>query len=373
MKRAALIIIAALLINGCDAEQAVDIYDNPATYDMHKTISDTMPEPVPISIPEPVAMLPINPLMLPISEESRVALRESMFIGEGAMPAAGGDGLVWYFSAFDSLRADGIPTYIMDITGRDVWYEWRAQFSGRGGARNRRELTLRSFIEDNNITKEDIISAQELDLRRTREEIESLINWARYGIPSSTTDPGWEYFWARLVFSLSDIEALFSGDVNLLWEAFPGYGVVQNNRAYSPEWILNNIRRAVLEEQIPMTEISRIIEMAEVFEVLDAVVAQANALLDEGITGIILNQTEVVLTVGESLTLTVFILPDTDSVAIWVSSNSGVATVDSSGVVTAINRGTATITATTVDGQEAVSEVLVVGGNVTPYNANGVV
>ena len=309
-----------------------------------------------------------------MSDENRTFSRESLFLGEGAGPAVGGDELVWYFSVFD-MRADSIHDYIMDIAGREAWDRWRAQFAGRGGTRNRRELTLISFIEDHNITKEDIISAQELTFNRPREEIEELSSWARYGIPPTITEPCSGGIW-RVVYSLSEIEALFSGNVHQLMEAFPGHGVVQNNRGYSPEWILNNIERAVLEEQIPMEDIWRIINRAEPFEQLDAVVAQAKAILEGGLTGLTLDPTEAVLHVGETLTIEAFVLPETDSIASWVSSDPSVAAVDSYGVVTGVSVGTATITATTADGEEATSEILVVGGdnpNIGDVNGDGVV
>ena len=234
-----------------------------------------------IYIPEPEESPPIDLFTIPITEENRIALRDSIFIGEGAGLVSGGDEWVWYVSIFD-MRADSIHGYIMDIPGQGAWERWLAQFPGYGGARNRREATLRSFIEDNNITKEDIINAQELVFERPREEIEELVNWARHGTPTVITDRGIEYFWERVVFSLSDLDALFSGDVQQIMDAFPGYGVIHNGNGYSPEWILNNIEAAVVEHQIPESEIWRIISMAEDFYQLDEVVSNAIAFLENG-------------------------------------------------------------------------------------------
>jgi len=58
------------------------------------------------------------------------------------------------------------------------------------------------------------------------------------------------------------------------------------------------------------------------------------------------------LTEGETLRLTATVLPGntTDKTVTWVSSDEAVATVDGTGLVTAIAAGTASITATTVDG-----------------------
>lgn len=63
-------------------------------------------------------------------------------------------------------------------------------------------------------------------------------------------------------------------------------------------------------------------------------------------TGIVLDQTELSLTVGESVTLTATVTPDnaTDKSVTWTSSDPAVATVEG-GEVTAIAEGGATITA----------------------------
>ena len=70
------------------------------------------------------------------------------------------------------------------------------------------------------------------------------------------------------------------------------------------------------------------------------------------VNGISLNNPSIKLAKGtdESLTVT-FLPPDaTDKVAVWTSSNESVATVDSSGKVTAVNVGSTIITATSHDG-----------------------
>jgi hypothetical protein len=74
------------------------------------------------------------------------------------------------------------------------------------------------------------------------------------------------------------------------------------------------------------------------------------------------------ITVGETVTLIATVLPtyaENKSVT-WTSSKTSVATVSSTGVVTAVASGTATITVTTVDGNEtATCEVTVTSGNET--------
>lgn len=69
------------------------------------------------------------------------------------------------------------------------------------------------------------------------------------------------------------------------------------------------------------------------------------------VTGVTLNQTELPLGVGSSSTLTATVAPEnaTNKAVTWSTSDEAVATV-ADGVVTAVAEGTATITATTVDG-----------------------
>ncbi|MEE1092630.1 MAG: Ig-like domain-containing protein [Prevotella sp.] len=65
-------------------------------------------------------------------------------------------------------------------------------------------------------------------------------------------------------------------------------------------------------------------------------------------TGISLNKTTAVLAVGEELTLNATVSPDnaTDKSVTWSSNDTGIATVDANGNVTAVAAGTAYITAT---------------------------
>ena len=76
------------------------------------------------------------------------------------------------------------------------------------------------------------------------------------------------------------------------------------------------------------------------------------------VTGVTLSQTSATLTAkGATVTLTANVSPSnaTDKSVTWKSSNTAVATVSSSGVVTAVANGTATITATTNSGGKSAS------------------
>ena len=75
------------------------------------------------------------------------------------------------------------------------------------------------------------------------------------------------------------------------------------------------------------------------------------------VTSITLNQTSASLKKGETLTLTATVAPSdaANKSVTWSSSNNSVATVSTSGVVTAVGEGTAVITVKTADGGKTAS------------------
>ena len=93
------------------------------------------------------------------------------------------------------------------------------------------------------------------------------------------------------------------------------------------------------------------------------------------VTGVTLDKTNLSLTVGGTEALTATVHPDnaTNKNIAWTSSNNSVATVDSTGTVTAVSAGTATITATAADGgYEATCTVTVTrsGGGTPTYSVS---
>jgi len=80
------------------------------------------------------------------------------------------------------------------------------------------------------------------------------------------------------------------------------------------------------------------------------------------VTGVSLNKTSLSLVAGKSETLTATVLPAeaTNRDVIWLSSAPGVATVNGSGLVTAVSPGTAEITVTTLGGGKTASCVVTV-------------
>ena len=92
------------------------------------------------------------------------------------------------------------------------------------------------------------------------------------------------------------------------------------------------------------------------------------------ISSVTLNKASLSLVKGTSETLIATISPSnaTNKTIVWSSSNTAVATVNSSGRVTAVDAGTATITATSSNGKSASCRVTVVTETYTvTFNANG--
>ena len=87
-------------------------------------------------------------------------------------------------------------------------------------------------------------------------------------------------------------------------------------------------------------------------------------------TGVTLNKTSLSLEVGGTSTLTATVAPSnaTDKTVTWKSNKTSVATVSSSGKVTAVAEGTATITATTVNNKTATCTVTVTSPSSTLKN-----
>lgn len=93
---------------------------------------------------------------------------------------------------------------------------------------------------------------------------------------------------------------------------------------------------------------------------------------DVAVTGVSLSKTTLALKVGENATLTATVAPDdaTEKGIDWASSNNAVATV-SSGKVTAIAEGTATITVTTKEGGKTAACVVTVTKDIPTPTGSG--
>ncbi len=98
------------------------------------------------------------------------------------------------------------------------------------------------------------------------------------------------------------------------------------------------------------------------------------------VTGVSLNQSTAQLQVGQNVQLNATVAPSnaTNKQVTWTVSNSGVASVSQSGVVTGVSPGTATVTATTADGNKTavcnvtvVSTTIVIGDSVRGLKKTG--
>ena len=83
--------------------------------------------------------------------------------------------------------------------------------------------------------------------------------------------------------------------------------------------------------------------------------AETKVTVTTNVEGITLDKTEGVLTVGNTVTVTATVTPDTATNAsvTWTSSDEAIATVDSEGKITAVAPGTATITAVSDNNPDA--------------------
>lgn len=102
-----------------------------------------------------------------------------------------------------------------------------------------------------------------------------------------------------------------------------------------------------------------VIELAIIIEDL-MLIPPLNSGIDFPVTSVSLNKTSSMLTVGESLSLVATVLPTNATIngVSWSSSNTAVAKVSTSGVVTAVGFGSATITVTTSNGgKKAICEI----------------
>ena len=220
-----------------------------------------------------------------LTESDRASLRENVLIGSGEMLRNSSDGRVWYYWAF-GFDYYFIPSHIISIVGNEAFDVWTLQFTSQGGKRDSREASLRTLIEDFGISKEEIIKAREDIYGMSIAEIDALVRWARsLDIDEiECPDTHWEAtLWADRP-SLSDLEALFSNDVEKMWAAFPGFGVLYEGRVYSPEWLMQNMDVAINEKLIPLYEIARVFDTAaNVFSLRDDVITNAEAIFQEAL------------------------------------------------------------------------------------------
>lgn len=114
----------------------------------------------------------------------------------------------------------------------------------------------------------------------------------------------------------------------------------------------DDVTLSVADESIAKLEGNKLVAVSDGTTKITAtsgiVKTSAKVTVTTNVEQIVLNKTEGVLTVGNSVTVTATVTPDnaTNTTVNWTSSDEKVATVDSNGKVTAVAAGNATITAT---------------------------
>lgn len=114
----------------------------------------------------------------------------------------------------------------------------------------------------------------------------------------------------------------------------------------------DDVTLSVADESIAKLEGNKLVAVSDGATKITAtsgiVKTSAKVTVTTNVEQIVLNKTEGVLTVGNSVTVTATVTPDnaTNTTVNWTSSDEKVATVDSNGKVTAVAAGNATITAT---------------------------
>jgi uncharacterized protein YjdB len=95
--------------------------------------------------------------------------------------------------------------------------------------------------------------------------------------------------------------------------------------------------------------------------------ARCTVTVDIPVTGVSVSKTSLSLKMGQSEALSAEVIPSdaADKTVTWKSSNTAVATVSSSGVVTGVKPGTATVTVTTNDGGKTATCAVTVQNNPT--------
>jgi len=239
-----------------------------------------------------------------ISNKPISYIQENLFLGATTidfLEEMGGAEMAWYFYIFDYWRlGNGVDGHFVDYVGIEAFNDWARHTSRQ---REWREPSLLHMIEYFGLTPQDLITAQEIAVGRPMSEQNILIERARIIRQTITPMTGAEIGIARAVgylyidglgainmdelngiglwevlFSISDIQAIFSNDVEQIWNAFPGYGIFYNGRAYSPEWIFQNISAAIHEHQLPLYEIERVFETAHAFGATIEIISNAEAI-----------------------------------------------------------------------------------------------
>jgi len=240
----------------------VDVYVSDNTYDNFEANTSIEIFPKTAELITNNTNESIEVASIALAYEEHILLRQHIFMGKGDMVITGGDGMSWYYRPF-GFDYHFIPMHVIDHIGGNEFHEWRVQFELLNPY-GLRDFSLRALVASFGISMNDMIVMHEEILGRPISEIDELVIWARtVDVPSTEcNDEAFKATVWRSWKSSSDFEALFSNDANVIWAAFPGFGVLYNDNVYSPEWILNNTERALYGELIPLSDIYRVLNTA---------------------------------------------------------------------------------------------------------------
>lgn len=201
-------------------------------------------------------------------------LQERIFVGQRRLNANsnldfGGDGEVWYTRAL-GWKFYSLTDRHVELAGTDLENSWELVNMWIDTLRDANGIpwgTIRDFIDYFDLVVDDFIAVEEAVHGMPMSEADKIILWAREiaAIPfveNYIDEDGNNAFDWRFWPTSAEIRALFSDNVYEIWESHPGYGVVRNGNIYSPEWIVQNLEQAILEEGIPIDDIERILTRA---------------------------------------------------------------------------------------------------------------
>ncbi len=163
-------------------------------------------------------------------------------------------------------------------------------------------------------------------------------------------------------FTFADIVPLVGGNLYQSrishWLYIPSSGTWQKNSEFSAANNANVTVTKIKKSAVVLLNLDCSKSLGSQFSTLQTHAKSFIAKLYESaydpteVSGVSLDKTEATINVGNTLTLNATVTPSTASNknVIWSSSDTGVATVSNTGVVTGVGPGTATIAATTVEG-----------------------
>ena len=163
-------------------------------------------------------------------------------------------------------------------------------------------------------------------------------------------------------FTFADIVPLVGGNLYQSrishWLYIPSSGTWQKNSEFSAANNANVTVTKIKKSAVVLLNLDCSKSLGSQFSTLQSHAKSFIAKLYEAaydpteVSGVSLDKTELTIRTGQTEKLTATVLPSTaaNKTVQWSSSNSLVATVDPNGLVTSINAGATTISATTVDG-----------------------